>query len=232
MHHLNSQSTFSDQVLSSDPTIFPCVFLTEWWPPIHFDSPLVHDQGGCFQFSGLRPGSWEILYEHNRKTDGGKEGEKSPKLLMVHGLFKNTCVAWTLDLALPWIIHNAGIESPLARKSYWVTHHHMRQACLQTVLKIARIHRPLPVHCLFPSHKRFGSLASSLVANSTQLNKTTSLVSMLGHQQTAPSQICPWGLAQSSQKSLPWLKYALGETQLPHIRIQQPDEEARSEITH
>ena len=94
---------------------------------------------------------------------------------MVYGLFKSTCVTWTLELALSWIIHNAGIELPLARKivlGYSPSH---ETGCLQTELiqpmvKIARIHRPLPVDCLFPSHKGFSSLASSPVANSTQLN--------------------------------------------------------------
>jgi len=74
----------------------------------------------------------------------------------------------------------------LLGKLYQVTHHHMRWACLQTVqiqpmLKIARIHKPLPTDCLFPSHEGFGSLPSSLAANSTELNITTSLLSMLGH---------------------------------------------------
>lgn len=187
MYHLNSQSTLSEQVLGPEPMIFPCVFSTEWWPPIHFKIPLVHDQEGCFHFPGFRPGNWEILYKHSRKTGGGEEGEKPPKPLVAHRLFKNTCVTWILDLALPWIIHNAGIESPLARKMVLgYSLNHMRQAWLQTEqiqpgLKIARIHRPLPVDCLIPSHKGFGSLASSPVANSTHLNKTTSLLSVLGH---------------------------------------------------
>lgn len=94
---------------------------------------------------------------------------------MVYGLFKSTCVTWTLELALPWIIHNAGIELPLARKIVLVYSPSHETGCLQTELiqpmvKIARIHRPLPVDCLFPSHKGFSSLASSPVANSTQLN--------------------------------------------------------------
>lgn len=70
MYHLNSPFTFSDQVLGPELMIFPSVFLTEWWPPIHFDSPPAHDQEDCFQFPGFRPGNWEILCEHNRKNTG------------------------------------------------------------------------------------------------------------------------------------------------------------------
>ena len=67
----------------------------------------------------------------------------------------------------------------LPGKSYWVTHHHMRWAFLQTVqiqpfLKTAHVHKPLPTDCLFPSHKDFGSLPSSLAANSTQHNNFSS----------------------------------------------------------
>lgn len=91
-----------------------------------------------------------------------------------------------LTLLCPGLFIMLASSRHLPGTSYWVTHHHMRQACLQTeqiqpMLKIARIHEPLPVDCLFPSHKGFGSLASSPVANSTQLNTTTSLLSMLGH---------------------------------------------------
>lgn len=91
-----------------------------------------------------------------------------------------------LTLLCPGLFIMLASSRHLPGKSYWVTHHHMRQACLQReqiqpMLKIARIHEPLPVDCLFPSHKGFGSLASSPVANSTQLNTTTSLLSMLGH---------------------------------------------------
>lgn len=153
---------------------------------------------------------------------------------MVYGLFKSTCVTWTLELALPWIIHNAGIELPLARKivlGYSPSH---ETGCLQTELiqpmvKIARIHRPLPVDCLFPSHKGFSSLASSPVANSTQLNNIFSEHAGALADTTKPSM--PWGLDQSSQKGLPWLKYTLDQTLLPHIRIQAA-EEPRSGISH
>lgn len=103
---------------------------------------------------------------------------------MVHGLFKNTCVTRILDLALPWVIHNAGIESPLASKIVlgYSPSHEMGlppTVQIQPMLKIARIHEPLPTDCLFPSHKGFGSLPSSLAANSTQLNITSCLLSML-----------------------------------------------------
>lgn len=58
MHHLNSQSTFSNQVLGPEPVIFPSVFLTKWWPPIHFDSHLCVIKKAAFSFqdSGLEAG--------------------------------------------------------------------------------------------------------------------------------------------------------------------------------
>lgn len=74
MHHLNSQSTFSNQVLSPDPMIFPSVFLTEWWPRINFDSPLVHDQEGCFHFPGLRK-LGDLVWAQQKNRGRGRRWE-------------------------------------------------------------------------------------------------------------------------------------------------------------
>lgn len=61
-----------------------------------------------------------MKYQNTGKTTekqgGEEEGEKSQKLLVIRGLSKNACATRTADLALPWIIHNAGIKLPLARR--------------------------------------------------------------------------------------------------------------------
>lgn len=87
---------------------------TTCWSILTVHLCMIKKAAFSFQDLGLEAG--RSCMNITEKQGGGEEGEKSQKRLMVHGLFKNTCVTWTLDLALPWIIHNAGIESPLARK--------------------------------------------------------------------------------------------------------------------
>lgn len=121
----------------------------------------------------------------------------------------------------------------LPGKSYWVTHHHMRWACLQTVriqpmLKIARIRKPLPIDCLFPSHKGFGSLPSSLAANSTQLNITTSLLSMLGHLADTAKTGLPLRACSELLERLTLANTGLGSNSTPSYQATTASSRARN----